>query len=421
MPDHAPESTTPSATPPSQDAGIDKPTRRTLAAVDRAMAELRRGAPVLVGDGAAAALVLATETGNGEDLARLFALLAGPQADRGPNPAASPGASEASGGKIFLALTAHRAVALGLVPGSRITAGGPSFCVLPVDPTGEADLLRRLADPTASPAAPAVHRLPLATVATGNLAAYAEAAIALAKQARLLPAVAIGLLPPEAGDGRAFAAAEDILAVGVGEIASYETLASRSLVPVSEARVPLAGAEATRIITFRPGDGGIEHLAILIGEPEPGRPVLTRLHSACLTGDLLGSLRCDCGDQLQGAIAEIARQGSGLLLYLAQEGRGIGLVNKLRAYRLQDRGADTLEANLQLGFDADERIYLPAAEMLRRLGFEAVRLMTNNPEKVAGLARLGIAVVERVPHVFPSNRHNEGYLETKATRFGHMF
>jgi len=404
MPDHAPESTTPS------NPGVDKPTRRTLAAVDRAMAELRRGAPVLVGDGAAGALVLAAETGDGVDLARLFALLSGP----------TPG--EASGGKVFLALTAHRAVALGLVPASRITpGGGASVCVLPVDPAGECDLLRRLADPTASPAAPAVHRLPLATVAAGNLAAYAEAAIALAKQARLLPAVAIGLLPAEAGNGRAFAAAEDILAVGVGEIASYETLASRSLVPVSEARVPLAGAEATRIITFRPGDGGVEHLAILIGEPAPGRPVLTRLHSACLTGDLLGSLRCDCGDQLQGAIAEIARQGSGLLLYLAQEGRGIGLVNKLRAYRLQDRGADTLEANLQLGFDADERIYLPAAEMLRRLGFEAVRLMTNNPEKVAGLARLGIAVVERVPHVFPSNRHNEGYLETKATRFGHMF
>jgi GTP cyclohydrolase II len=407
MPDRAPESTTPSTS--SANAGIDKPTRRTLAAVDRAMAELRRGAPVLVGDGAAGALVLAAETGDGADLARLFALLSG------------PGTGEASGSKVFLALTAHRAVALGLVPASRIIPGGPSVCVLPVDPAGEGDLLRRLADPTASPAAPAVHRLPLASVATGNLAAYTEAAIALAKQARLLPAVAIGLLPAEAGDGRAFAAAEDILAVGIGEIASYETLASRSLVPVSEAQVPLAGAEATRIITFRPGDGGIEHLAILIGEPVPGRPVLTRLHSACLTGDLLGSLRCDCGDQLQGAIAEIARQGSGLLLYLAQEGRGIGLVNKLRAYRLQDRGADTLEANLQLGFDADERIYLPAAEMLRRLGFESVRLMTNNPEKVAGLARLGIAVVERVPHVFPSNRHNEGYLETKATRFGHMF
>ena len=412
MPDRAPESTTTSTSSANAgpvNAGIDKPTRRTLAAVDRAMAELRRGAPVLVGDGAAGALVLAAETGDGADLARLFALLSG------------PAAGEVSGSKVFLALTAHRAVALGLVPASRITPGGPSVCVLPVDPAGEGDLLRRLADPTASPAAPAVHRLPLASVATGNLAAYAEAAIALAKQARLLPAVAIGLLPAVAGAGPAFAAAEDILAVGVGDTASYETLASRSLVPVSEAQVPLAGAEATRIITFRPGDGGIEHLAILIGEPAPGRPVLTRLHSACLTGDLLGSLRCDCGDQLQGAIAEIARQGSGLLLYLAQEGRGIGLVNKLRAYRLQDRGADTLEANLQLGFDADERIYLPAAEMLRRLGFESVRLMTNNPEKVAGLARLGIAVVERVPHVFPSNRHNEGYLETKATRFGHMF
>ena len=374
------------------------------------MAELRRGAPVLVGDGAAAALVLAAETGDGGDLARLFALLAG------------PGAGEASGSKVFLALTAHRAVALGLVPGSRITAGGPSVCVLPVDPAGEADLLRRLADPTASPAAPAVHRLPLATVATGNLAAYAEAAIALAKQARLLPAVAIGLLPAEAGDGRAFAAAEDILAVGVGDIASYETLASRSLVPVSEAHVPLTGAEATRIITFRPGDGGIEHLAIVIGEPAPGRPVLTRLHSACLTGDLLGSLRCDCGDQLQARDRrDRARRAAGCCSIWPRRAAASASVNKLRAYRLQDRGADTLEANLQLGFDADERIYLPAPRCCAAWASSSVRLMTNNPEKVAGLARLGIAVVERVPHVFPSNRHNEGYLETKATRFGHMF
>jgi GTP cyclohydrolase II len=383
------------------EADNDISTSRRLAAVDRAIAELRRGAPVVVGDGAAAALVLAAENAEAEDLGRLLALLPGRQA--------------------VLALTAHRAVALGLVPGSRITGGRPEICVVPVRPDSEADLVRRLADPTASPAAPAIHRLPLASVATGNLAAYGEAAIALAKQARLLPAVVLGLLPAEARDGRAFAAAEDILYVGVGDIASYETLASRSLSAVSEARVPLAGAESARIITFRPSDGGVEHLAIVIGDPAPGRPVLTRLHSACLTGDLLGSLRCDCGDQLQGAIAEIARQGSGLLLYLAQEGRGIGLVNKLRSYRLQDRGADTLEANLQLGFDADERIYLPAAEMLRRLGFASVRLMTNNPEKVAGLARLGITVAERVPHVVPSNPHNEGYLETKATRFGHMF
>jgi GTP cyclohydrolase II len=183
----------------------------------------------------------------------------------------------------------------------------------------------------------------------------------------------------------------------------------------------LAGAENTRVIAFRPGDGGTEHLAIIIGEPPRDRPVLTRLHSECFTGDLLGSLRCDCGDQLRGAITEIAQHGHGLLIYLAQEGRGIGLVNKLRAYRLQDQGVDTFDANEQLGFDADERVYLPAAEMLRQLGFREVRLMTNNPAKMAGLTRCGIAVVERVPHVFPANAHNDRYLETKAVKFGHLF
>ena len=171
----------------------------------------------------------------------------------------------------------------------------------------------------------------------------------------------------------------------------------------------------------RPSDGGIEHLAVIVGAPSPDAPVLTRLHSECFTGDLLGSLRCDCGDQLRGAIAAIAQAGAGVLLYLAQEGRGIGLVNKLRAYRLQDRGADTFEANGQLGFDDDERLYLPAAEMLRTLGFRRVRLMTNNPEKVVALTRCGIAVEERVPHAVPSNGHNELYLTAKAGRSGHIF
>ncbi|MGH8722021.1 MAG: GTP cyclohydrolase II RibA, partial [Burkholderiales bacterium] len=135
----------------------------------------------------------------------------------------------------------------------------------------------------------------------------------------------------------------------------------------------------------------------------------------------LGSLRCDCGEQLRGAIKVIGAAGDGILLYLAQEGRGIGLVNKLRAYGLQDRGADTAEANEQLGFDADERIYFTAAEMLRQLGFAKVRLLTNNPAKVEALERCGIAVVERVPHAFPSNRHNDRYLATKASRLGHLF
>jgi GTP cyclohydrolase II len=157
---------------------------------------------------------------------------------------------------------------------------------------------------------------------------------------------------------------------------------------------------------------------VVIGKP--ANPVLTRLHSECFTGDLLGSLKCDCGEQLRGAVAAIAKGGGGILLYLAQEGRGIGLINKLRAYRLQDQGYDTIEANERLGFEADERVYAVAARMLGLLGFKAVRLMTNNPDKVEGLVRAGIDVVERVPHAFPSNRHNEAYLRTKAEKAGHF-
>ncbi len=192
--------------------------------------------------------------------------------------------------------------------------------------------------------------------------------------------------------------------------------AAAGLDRVAEARLPLTGAETARLIAFRPRDGGSEHLAILIGAPDPAAPVLVRLHSECFIGDLLASLRCDHGDQLRGAIAVIARAGNGVLLYLAQEERGVGVINKLRAYHLQDAGFDTLDANEQLGFDADERIYLPAAEMIRQLGFGTVRLLTNNQDEAAALERYGIRVAERVPHVFPSNRHNEWYLRTKATR-----
>lgn len=162
-------------------------------------------------------------------------------------------------------------------------------------------------------------------------------------------------------------------------------------------------------------------MAIVIGEPDPADCVLVRVHSECFTGDLLGSLRCDCGDQLRGAIREIGEAGAGILLYLAQEGRGIGLINKLRAYTLQDAGLDTVDANLHLGYGPDERIYTPAAQILRELGVERVRLMTNNPDKVKALSSAGVEVVERVPHVFGSNEHNQAYLNTKATRSGHLF
>jgi len=193
---------------------------------------------------------------------------------------------------------------------------------------------------------------------------------------------------------------------------------------VAEARVPLEDVPEARIIAFRAADGGIEHLAILVGEPEAfaaaGGTPLARIHSECFTGDLLGSLRCDCGPQLRGALKKMAQHGHGVMLYLAQEGRGIGLVNKLRAYSLQDAGLDTLDANRALGYGADERNFLVAAEMLRQLDIGRVRLLTNNPDKLASLTACGIEVAGRESHEFEGNGVNDGYLATKAERFGHM-
>ncbi len=164
---------------------------------------------------------------------------------------------------------------------------------------------------------------------------------------------------------------------------------------------------------------GAEHAAMSLGRLDDGEPVLTRLHSECLTGDTLYSLKCDCGAQLEASLQAIADAGRGLVLYLRQEGRGIGLVNKIRAYALQQAGADTVEANRLLGLPDDARDYTVAAEMLRQLGVKQVRLLTNNPVKMEALQRLGIDVVERLPLHMPSNPHNQGYLNTKSRRMGH--
>ena len=364
-----------------------------LQAVDRAVAELRRGAPVvLAGRQGTAGLIQAAETADQSTLERMRDLAGAPP---------------------LLLLTAQRAASLGLAGAAERV---PTAGVVALEISGAGfELISELADPTSDR-----REVPGKPSSAPSPAGLDAAAIDLTKLARLLPAALIAPLAPPR-DWAAWAQDQDILTVAAQEIADYRYSAARSLEVVAEARVPLEGAENTQIIAFRPSDGGFEHLAVVIGEPARNRPVLTRLHSECFTGDLLGSLRCDCGDQLRGAIDAIAEAGSGLLLYLAQEGRGIGLVNKLRAYQLQDRGADTVEANEQLGFDADERVYLPAAEMLRRLGFRRVRLLTNNAEKVAALTRCGIVVEERVPHRFPSNRHNDFYLATKAARFGHLF
>lgn len=246
----------------------------------------------------------------------------------------------------------------------------------------------------------------------------AVAAVRLAKLAGLLPAAIWFTLETSGGGPITRVAAEDIL--------EYPETTGESLQLVVRARVPLKGAEAAELVAFRPANGGPEHYAILIGDKAgaalaPPGPVLARLHSECFTGDLLASLRCDCGDQLRGAIKTISASGGGVLLYLAQEGRGIGLMNKLRAYRLQDEGYDTLEANRRLGFEEDERLYEIAARMLRILGYQRVRLLTNNPHKMAALQAAGIEVVARVPHHFPDNIHNREYLRTKATKAGHIF
>lgn len=168
------------------------------------------------------------------------------------------------------------------------------------------------------------------------------------------------------------------------------------------------------------GPGGKEHLAMVLGDVGNGEPVLARVHSECLTGDVLFSQRCDCGAQLEGALKRIAAEGRGILLYLRQEGRGIGLVNKIRAYRLQEAGADTVEANLQLGFHADARNYELCKPMLAQFGVRKLRLMTNNPRKIDALAKLGLEVSERVPLLVNRNAFNNNYLNTKAAKLGHM-
>ncbi|QMU58390.1 MAG: GTP cyclohydrolase II [Boseongicola sp.] len=185
-------------------------------------------------------------------------------------------------------------------------------------------------------------------------------------------------------------------------------------------RVPLQVSEAGRVHVFRPSNGGEEHVACEIGRPARDRPVLVRLHSACFTGDVLGSLKCDCGPQLHSALKQMGGEGAGVLLYLNQEGRGIGLANKMRAYALQDQGFDTVEANHRLGFEDDERDFRTGADLLKRLGFSSARLLTNNPAKVDMLRAQGIDVVERVPLKVGLNPLNEKYLDVKAKKSGHI-
>jgi len=243
----------------------------------------------------------------------------------------------------------------------------------------------------------------------------AKAAIQLVKLSRGLPAVLAANLANIQRD-----LMHSIVAVDADAVERVAASPANALIVASEASVPLASGTAARFVVFRDALG-VDQVAIIIGKPNFAEPVPVRLHSACLTGDVFGSRRCDCGDQLQLALTRLESLGGGIILYLAQEGRGIGLANKMLAYRLQDAGLDTRDANTMLGFEDDERDYGIAAMMLRTLNCTRIILLTNNPAKLDGLKHAGIEIAARVPLEAPVNAHNRRYLTTKAVRSGHKF
>lgn len=341
--------------------------------IARARADLRAGVPVGI-DGW---IVAAAETVSGARLAAMRGL-----------------------GPLVMAVTDKRAAVLK----ARAYDGDLARVSVPGD--AGPDWIRALADPSDDLSRPLLG--PFQTLRAGDGVA-ARAGVRLAKSAELLPAVVMV---------RAAAPAGLSMLDGAGVLAGLADLPPQR--DAISARVPMAAARAGRVHVFRPEDGGVEHYAVEIGSPSRSAPVLARLHSACFTGDVLGSLKCDCGAQLNAALAAMGADGAGVLLYLNQEGRGIGLANKMRAYALQDRGFDTVEANHRLGFEDDERDFRIGAEILKRMGFAAVRLMTNNPAKLARMAAQGIEVVDRVPLRVGQTVDNAGYLAVKARKSGHL-
>lgn len=301
-----------------------------------------------------------------------------------------------------LLISGERAATLKLTNQIGAATPGPVRIALPV----AADVAFAIA--IADPALDLAHPLkgPFRTEAL-EVPDAAAAAIALSRHAGVLPAwfVSSGNAPV------------DMVETSAAAIAAFADPARLAI--AARARLPVAASEVGEIVAFRSPDDPQEHVALVLGLRDGGVPVV-RLHSECLTGDVLGSLKCDCGPQLHAALTAIADAPWGILLYLRQEGRGIGLVNKLRAYQLQDQGFDTVDANVRLGFPVEARDFGIAAQMLRLLKVDAIRLMTNNPDKVARLEGEGVLVVERLPLALPTNAHNAYYLATKRDRTGHQ-
>lgn len=341
--------------------------------VQRAVHELREGRPVRLIAGGRALIVAAADMLGGERIAAWHT---------------------ASAGAVGLILPAPRLRHLGII------MPGP----------GQISLAELTARDIASVLMAVKPDVPL--VAHRAADGLEASALDLVKRAYLLPA-AVVLPAREDSLG-------DMITVEAAAVESFHDRSARDLTIIQRTRVPLSDAEDAEFVVFRGGDGLRDQIAVVIGQPDPKGPVLCRLHSACLTGDLFGSLKCDCGDQLRLAVSEIAAHGSGVLLYLDQEGRGIGLLNKMRAYGLQELGHDTVDADAVLGYGPDERRYGIAGAMLALLGYRQITLMTNNPEKISALEDFGVNVVGHQRLIGAVNPHNQNYLSTKAARSGHL-
>src|SRR5947208_1674379 len=346
--------------------------------VKRGLAEFRSGRPVVFSSQTAKFLVALPVDGLDEARLHAFEHLCAPA-------------------QLRLVVTSRRARALG------IESNGPVALKL-VDGIDAATIYSLVAD--ADPAE-------VAGLA-GPADEHAAAAIELAKIAHRLPA----LLVADIGSPIATLVEPPLIVVGADAVMKFRRDDVHSLEIAGEAKVPLQGGLSTRFVVFRDAVGG-GSVAVIVGTPDFSKPVPVRLHSACLTGDVFGSSRCDCGDQLRLATKRLNEVGGGVILYLEQEGRGLGLANKMRAYALQDAGLDTVDANTTLGFDDDERDYGIAARMLQQLGCTSIYLMTNNPAKLDGLKGLGIEIVGRKPLHAPINQHNRRYMTAKAMRAGH--
>ena len=349
----------------------------------RARADLRMGVPVVL-DGASPVVIFSIETLTPQRLTQIKTL----------------------GTDAVLVITAQRANTL------KAPAYDGDIARIALPKTVDTAWITAIANPADDLRAPM--KGPLQCQRNGDATAH-RVAIKLIKSARLLPAA---LVVPVSGAAE-FATTN---ALTLLDLAATQThLAALSpLHPVIHAALPTTVSDVGRLHVFRPEDGGEEHYAIEIGKPQRDKPVLARLHSACFTGDLLGSLKCDCGPQLRAALAQMGAEGAGVLLYLNQEGRGIGLANKMRAYSLQDQGFDTVEANHRLGFEDDERDFRIGSKILKSMGFDQVRLLTNNPKKLEMMTAYGLTVSERVPLKVGENPYNQAYLATKAQKSGHL-